>query len=198
MGEGIILGNLGQIALSTGDYEQAKGHAEQALTIANEVGDRLGEAIVYKILGDSFSKMGSLEEAENAYKQAMKISKSLDQHVEVLQAKADLAAVALEKSTPQAAKKAFDLVDEILPYLYSGEKHMSEECCPFDVYIICIRVLRTSDDPRTTTLLKHAYQELHERAFRISDLDMRRSYLENVPVHAEVDRLYAEFYQNDG
>ena len=198
MGEGIILGNLGQVALITGDYEQAKWHAEQALTISNEVGDRLGETIVYKILGDSFSKMGSLEEAENAYKQALKISKSLDQQLEVLQAKAGLAAVVLEKSTPQDTRKAIDLVDEILPYLYSGEKHKSEESCPFDVYIICIRVLRASDDPRTATLLKHAYQELHERASRISDLDMQRSYLENVPVHTKIERLFAEWQQNYG
>ena len=75
---------------------------------------------------------------------------------------------------------------------------MSEEYCPLDIYIICIRVLRTSDDPRAITTLKIAYQELHERASRIHDLDMQHSYLENVPFHTEIERLFAERQQNIG
>jgi predicted ATPase/class 3 adenylate cyclase len=192
MGEGIILGNLGQIALSTGDYQQAKTFDEQALTIAGVVGDRLGEAIVFKNLGDAILKMNDLEEAENAYTHAFEISASLEQEKEILQAKAGLAAVSLEKNTTESLTKAIDLVKEILPKLESSAKHQPEACCPLDVHMICLRVLQASDDPHAINFLAYIYQELHERAARISDPEMQYSFVKNVPVNAEIERLYAE------
>jgi class 3 adenylate cyclase/tetratricopeptide (TPR) repeat protein len=197
MGEGIILGNLGQIAWSIGNYDLAKKFAEQSLTIAGEVGDRLGETTVLKNLGDALLKMNNLEEAENAYTQALEISASLDQVKEILQAKAGLASVALKENTPERISKAEDLVDEILPHLESSGKHQSRVSCPLEVYMICLHVLQASEDPRAITFLKDSYQELQARASRISDPDMRRSFLENVSVHVELERQYTQALEID-
>ena len=41
--EGAALGNLGNVYHSFGDYPKAMGYHEQRLTIAREMGDRLGE-----------------------------------------------------------------------------------------------------------------------------------------------------------
>ena len=57
-GEAIILGNIGNVYQSLGDYPQALDYQEQSLTLKRELGDRAGEA---KTLGN----MGYLFEAQS-------------------------------------------------------------------------------------------------------------------------------------
>jgi hypothetical protein len=47
-------------------------------------------------------------------------------------------------------------------------------------------VLAAADDPRAVEVLAEAYATLQERAARITDEALRRSYLENVPYHREI------------
>ena len=61
---------------------------------------------------------------------------------------------------------------------------------PLRVILTCYRVLRVCGDARATTILTDTHALLQERAAKISDENMRRSYLENVPEHRE---LVAEF-----
>jgi hypothetical protein len=57
---------------------------------------------------------------------------------------------------------------------------------PLRVYLTCYRVLRAVDDPRSGELLDAAYRLIQERARKIDDEELRRSYLENVASHREI------------
>jgi hypothetical protein len=56
----------------------------------------------------------------------------------------------------------------------------------------CYRVLLTNGDDRAAGLLLRAYSLLQERAGRISDSEVRRSFLEDVPAHQRVVQLHGE------
>jgi len=51
----------------------------------------------------------------------------------------------------------------------------------------CLR--QEAADPRAEQVLKEAYQDLQERAARLSD-SLRQAYLKNVPANRELTRLW--------
>ena len=67
---------------------------------------------------------------------------------------------------------------------------------PFQVYLTCYRVLkagpvecssyRAGRGPRVQEVLGIAYRQLQERATKIADEAIRRSFLENVAAHREI------------
>jgi hypothetical protein len=56
----------------------------------------------------------------------------------------------------------------------------------FSVYLTCCQVLEANGDPRAREILGTAYRLLQERAAKIHDQDLRRSFLENVTAHREI------------
>ena len=57
---------------------------------------------------------------------------------------------------------------------------------PLRIYLTCYQVLQANDDPRADRVLITAYDLLQERAAKIDDELLRRSYLENVAAHREI------------
>jgi hypothetical protein len=53
-------------------------------------------------------------------------------------------------------------------------------------------VLRAHEDPRAREVLDQGYRLLQERAAKIDDPRLRRSYLENVAAHREIVRAWSE------
>jgi hypothetical protein len=94
-----------------------------------------------------------------------------------------LARVALAQG---ALIQAQTQVEEILYYLENGGLDGTE--CPFQVYLTCYHVLKAKQDPRAQEILATAYGLLQERAAKITDEGMRRSFLENVTAHREIMR----------
>jgi hypothetical protein len=86
--------------------------------------------------------------------------------------------------------QAHSHVDEILTYLQEHTVEGAED--PFQVYLTCYRVLQTSGDSRAQTILSAAHSLLQERAAKIEDQTLRRSYLENVAVHKEIAEAWAK------
>jgi hypothetical protein len=83
-------------------------------------------------------------------------------------------------------------VEEILSHLQmdaplvgSGQGLIGAEE-PFRVYLTCYRFLKASQDPRAEDVLRTAHRLLDERAARIGDEELRRSFLENVAAHREI------------
>ena len=94
---------------------------------------------------------------------------------------AGLAQVSLIQGDLQQAK---DQVEEILNHLETSTLDGTEE--PFRIYLICYRVLLADQDPRAETILATSYQKLQERAAKITDDEMRVSFLKNVAAHREI------------
>ena len=84
-------------------------------------------------------------------------------------------------------------VKEILGHLRAHTLDGTYE--PFRIYWTCCRVLKAHDDGRAAELLRTACRLLQERAAGLEDDDLRRSFLEGVPVHQwliqEGQRLHA-------
>jgi hypothetical protein len=53
-------------------------------------------------------------------------------------------------------------------------------------------VLDAAGDPRAREVLEKGYAELQERAEKITDEALRRSFLENVPWNRELVKLWEE------
>ena len=66
--------------------------------------------------------------------------------------------------------------------------HGSKE--PFRIYLTCYQVLQAVDDPRAEEILETAYEMLQERAAKIEDESLQRSFLENVPINREIIAEY--------
>ena len=59
---------------------------------------------------------------------------------------------------------------------------------PFQVYLTCYLTFKQAGDPRAGQILDRAYRELQERASRIADVEMQRSFLQNVRPHRTIVR----------
>ena len=54
------------------------------------------------------------------------------------------------------------------------------------MYLSCYRVLSAGQDERARSLLHTAYHMLQERAGKLEDLALRRSFLNKVAAHREI------------
>jgi hypothetical protein len=61
---------------------------------------------------------------------------------------------------------------------------------PFWVFLSCFQILRAVKDQRAQAILETAYHQLQDRAAQLTDADLQRSFLENVPAHWEIVREY--------
>ena len=101
---------------------------------------------------------------------------------------AALGRISLAQGNPVQAQA---YVKEILSYLETHPALCGADE-PFRVYLTCYRVLRANEDPRARDLLDNAYRLLQERANKIDDEELRRSFLESVPAHREIVKAWEE------
>jgi len=98
---------------------------------------------------------------------------------------AGLARVSLAQGDVTSAQAR---VEELLRHLESGTLDGATE--PFRVYLTCYRVLCASRDLRAPEVLTTMHTRLQEQAARINDEELRRSFLENVPAHREIQSFF--------
>jgi hypothetical protein len=82
-------------------------------------------------------------------------------------------------------------VGEILPCLDDDPSLEGAED-DLKVFLACYQVLQASEDPRAAHILSQAHRLLQERAAKISDEKLRRSFLENVAAHREIISEFAK------
>jgi len=181
LGEGVALAALGLLSHHLGHDEAALESSQQALDIAQEIGDRSGQGGALTHLGHALAGLGRLAEAAAAYQQALALRRELGELQLALEPLAGLARVSLAQGELSRAKAQ---VEQIVDHLESGTLDGAEE--RFRVYLSCYRVLRADQDPRARGVLEAAHSLLQEQAARISDEELRRSFLENVTAHREI------------
>jgi hypothetical protein len=98
-----------------------------------------------------------------------------------------LATVSMALGQPE---EALARVEEILRYL--DEKSLDGTDEPFRVYLTCYDGLRAAADDRAYGLLHEAQEMLLDRARKIDEPELRRSFLQRVPAHREL----AQRWQN--
>ena len=188
--EGIALANLASVCRYQADHATALDYAYRALDAARQAGHRQGEAQSLTMLGHALADLaagdmrhrGRLAEAAAAYREAADIRHALGDHNLENESIAGLARVALEQGRPA---EALALVEKVLDYL-AGEGGLYGSSETFAVYQTCYQVLWACGDRRAGEVLATAQATLIERAARIGDEEMRRSFLEKVPHHRAI------------
>jgi tetratricopeptide (TPR) repeat protein len=187
-GEGMVLRNLGCHSRALGEYAEAKAYQEQALAITQEIGDRVGEGASLSHLGETAYALSECARAEACFRQALTIWQELDLAHRVAGDRAGLAQVALAQGDLNGAQAR---VAEILPCL-DDDPTLEGAGDVLQVFLTCYRVLQASGDPRATHILSQAHRLLQERASKIRDEELQRSFLENVACHREIMGEFAK------
>jgi hypothetical protein len=109
------------------------------------------------------------------------LRRELEQYNMAMEPLAGLARLSLLQKEPSRARV---WVEDILEHLETRSLDGAED--PFSVYLTCYRVLEANGDPHAREILGKAYHVLQERAAKIHDQYLRRSFLENVTAHREI------------
>jgi tetratricopeptide (TPR) repeat protein len=179
--EAYCLINLSAFAGNMGDYPAAEQYAEQGCALARHIGDRSAEAWSLTYLGHSLLAQARLAEADAAYQAALDLRTQLGQAVLATEPAAGLARIALAGGDQQTAQKYLEI---ILPHLLTSSLQRTDE--PIRVFLTGYLVLYAAKDPRAAEILETAYHLLQTRAASIPDENTRRSFLANIPHHAEL------------
>ena len=170
---------MGLLSHNLGDDETARQYLEEALQLTRKLGDFRPEGEALNYLGQALVGLGNLPEAITAYQQSLTRCREFGQPH---QAMASLAGLAWVAFTQGNLAQVQEHVEEILDNLDTRVLNLLE---PFRVYLICYRILQANHDHRAPKILATAHQLLQERAAKISDEELRRSFLEKVVVHRE-------------
>ena len=63
-----------------------------------------------------------------------------------------------------------------------------------NLYLVCYRILNANTDKRRRPVLEKGYDVLQRQAQRISDIEMRQNFLQNVPAHREIRAAYTNVF----
>lgn len=184
MGEGIILENLGKIAQLQGNYPRTLELARQSLAIAEEIDDSVGQGYALLRQGEALAGLGEAEAAAESYRRALLLWDEEEEKSGRFQAMAGLARLLLDGDAPEGLQSAKEQIGPILADLDSDA--ITDGETPLNVLVTCWQVLQANQDPRASEVLARARALLETRAAHISDPQHRKSYLERVPAHREI------------
>ena len=190
--EGEALGNLGFVCALQGEDQAASEYERQALHIAQGIGEPRLQAYALSRLGRALTGLGHLMEATEAYQQALSLRQEMGEHHLALESLAGLAHVSLAQGDIVQSQA---YVEEILSHLENKTLDGADE--PFRVYLTCYYVLHATKDPRAREILDGAYHLLEERANKIDDQELRRSFLENVATHRKIVKEFERLHEHD-
>jgi predicted ATPase len=186
--ERMALGNLGSVAIALKDYTSARNYNDQSLVIAQTIGDLEGEAGALKVLGDILADQEHFDTAAQDYLQALELYRGIGAEWGITETRTGLARVRQAQGDMEGA---LNHVNVILAYLEGG-KGLGYGRGPTESYLVCTQVLDAAGDSRAREVLEKGYAELQERANKITDEALRRSFLENVPWNRNLVKLWEE------
>jgi tetratricopeptide (TPR) repeat protein len=185
-GEAVSLLDIGLCHIELGAYEDARSPIGQALLIGRRVRGLRTQALAHHYLGLMHEGLHQPVEAARAYAAALRIRREVGQDALAIDSLAGLVRVALAEGDLPAARRD---VDEILAWI-AGHGTDGVEY-PVRVYLTCVQALETlGDATRAEDAFQQACALLMERADRIADPALRRSFLERVPCNRELIALW--------
>lgn len=185
-GQGFNLINLSLFSFYLDEQQQAEIYSKAAIELARELDSLSLEGLALKDWAYILTHRQAWDEAAQTYQQALTIWQELDQPLQILEVQAGLARVAQLQGDLELAQA---YIQPVITYLQAGNTAMGSSR-PFYIYLICIVLLTTSDDPYASTLLRQAHDELTRFAENISDELRRHAYLENVADNRQIRTLF--------
>ena len=183
---------LSRILLSMGDAPGALAHAEAGIALAADpaLRSRLGPLRMRQ--ARALSALGRQAEALAAGEAARALASELGSPAEAVQADAARAEALLARAQAGDIALALRLSQaeaEILGHSDAGGAPLEY---PLWTSLMMIRALAAAGDPRAFEASRIAVETLKARAARITDPGMRRGFVDDVPEHAALQRLFAE------
>ncbi|HXF64624.1 MAG TPA: tetratricopeptide repeat protein, partial [Caldilineaceae bacterium] len=181
-GQAHVLCNLGQVQREQGKLAEAAASFARGLTLAESLGDPLTQAQYWSEMGLLALRQGKpVDAARLAVKAAAQLR---ELEVEAL-ATADLCTFAEASHALGDGERAWGSAHEALALLDacggSGPDY------PHRDYYRCAAILEAYDDQAAAARARAAaYRLLMERAARISDPEVRASYLQAIPIHSAI------------
>jgi class 3 adenylate cyclase/tetratricopeptide (TPR) repeat protein len=180
--EALTLSNLGHTLLDLGDAAAARQHCEQALALNRETGDRRGEGYSLTHLAFALEELDELDAAAAAYEAALRLRREIGQDALAVDDLAGLAGLSSKQGRgPQALAYAREALDWMAAHGVAGLSY------PVRAYAIAADVLAAGGQADGAAVALAAARALVlERAAKISDPDVRASFLEKVALHARL------------
>jgi class 3 adenylate cyclase/tetratricopeptide (TPR) repeat protein len=178
-----------QVVLLLAESANARSDVDLAMALAQESADTAlaGElptelAAALAFLGRLHLEAGRFEEAATMLQRSLDLHGDLGSAARVIEVRSALAEAMQVLGRTDEARR---LVDEVIEHFKSrGAAGVNE---PVMALLACRRVLASQGDPAAHEVTAIARSHLSETAQRLSDPQVRRSYLENVAAHRLVD-----------
>ena len=155
----------------------ASQYAEQAIALAEKVGDMSGQAWGWMYLGYAQFAFENVAGAQLSFERSLRIRETLGQAALSMEPMAGLVDVGLRAGNDDLASRS---TERILMHLQDGGTlNGTDE--PLRVYHSCYRFLEKKQDPRSARVLQDAIQMLDAQLSRLNDARSRQMYVENVP-----------------
>ncbi|MFN8445315.1 MAG: tetratricopeptide repeat protein [Caldilineaceae bacterium] len=177
--EGLLLANLALLAHQTGDQLAAKQYSLETLRLAESSGSLFLKSYALTFLAHAEVELGALNDAWEHYLEAGKLRSEMGAENLRIESLAGCVRVLLAK---KQSKRALPECEEILRYLQEyPEAEGTDE--PLRIYLTLYQALRANYDSRADSLLATAQQILQTRVNRLSDPDVRQSFLTQIKTH---------------
>jgi tetratricopeptide (TPR) repeat protein len=181
-GQAYVLANMGLVAHDRGDFDAAENLLTDGLDLAQAQEDKYLVSIFSSYLSRVSLQMGKLEQAIDRASAALTLRQETGLRLFTTD---DLVILA-------ASHLAMDNLDKALEYTRQAMTIL-EECqgegpeFPQQDYFICYQVLAADGQTEAAqTALRSAYRLVVARAEKITDLTLRQSFLENVPINRQI------------
>jgi tetratricopeptide (TPR) repeat protein len=182
----------GLTLIHRGEVQRALTHARRALTFLDDLGEVADHGwlpyhhvLAHLVMGQALARLGDAAGSIRAFQRGFDVDLKAGPRGTYTEVRAGLARVYLERGE---LEDALSQVVYILRYLEHGHLHGTME--PLRVYLTCYRVLAAGGDPRAPDMLAEGHALLQERAAKIHDAALRRSYLERVVVNRELAAIF--------
>lgn len=183
---------LSWILLSSGDPAGALEHAEAGAALAREpaLRPRLGALLMRETR--ALAALGRIEEALAAGEAARAQAAEFGSPALAIQAGAARAEALLARKEPGDIALAVRLSMPEAEILGHSDAAGAPLEYPLWTHLAMIRAMIAAADPRALLASREAVDALKARAARITDLAMRRGFVDDVLEHAAIQRLFAE------
>ena len=187
--EGIVQINLALVLLCRGEAGSAREIGGSALQLLRLAGDRLGQAAALRVAGHAELALGGHEAASGYFAESRALFEEIGLEHLAIEA---IAGQALHALACQDTAGALAYVETILTRQAVGASLAGTDE-PLRIGLVCYQVLVAAADTRAHALLMASYAELQSRAAKITDPAQRDGFMQHVPWHRELRRLWAQW-----
>ena len=186
--ESLSANNLALVLCDLYEFREASRYARMALSLDRDIGDRVGQGYSLTTLARATHGLGSLPETRQLHEEAISLRRDIGQDAAAIDNLAELARLALEQHEIQSAHQyAADILAWIKINGLDGIEY------PLRAYLVCVDVLGANGEVELSrTLLRQTHTLLQEQAQRITDPATRQTFLDNVPLHRQIQTRMQE------